>query len=253
MIRKSDLRLLKSVKFLIFLALIFFTFAIIFPRFPLSSAAYSAEAIRLSNDEAQKIYGDSSRHFEAARRSLRLQTETPDVETPRAEDRKFFDFNFSIRGLENLPRLILFISIASIIAVVLYNLKDNLWSRSRARRLEFESGEKGPAAAMRMETASAEADDLAGAGSFAEAIHVLLLRSVSEMRRRLNNPIAESLTSREILRITGLSPEMRDSFAAIVGSVEISRFGSHQPGEEEYAKCRGNFDALAELLRQGRR
>ena len=124
-----------------------------------------------------------------------------------------------------------------------------------ARRLKFESEDKEPdaGAAIRMEIASAEADDLASAGSFAAAIHVLLLRSVSEMRRRLNTPIAVSLTSREILRNSDLSSEMRDMFATIVGSVEISYFGSHDPNEEDYAECRRNFDALAELLRLGRR
>ena len=225
-------------------------FTIILLCFALSGAARSAEAIRYSDDEALLISNDSFRHFEAAKRSLRLQTELPaDVVTPRAEDWKIF--NFSIKGLEGLPRLILIISIVTIIAVVLHNLKDNLWSRSRARRLKFENDEKEPDAetAARIEIASAEADDLAGAGSFAEAIHVLLIRSVDEMKRRLNNPIAESLTSREILQNADLSPKMRDMFATLVDSVEISRFGSHQPKEEEYAECRGNFDALAALLR----
>ena len=218
----------------------------------LSGVTHAAEAIMYSEEEAISISGESSRHFEAAKRSLKLQTEMPDdVEMPRG--RTWFDFSFG--GLGNAPRVILIISIIIIIAVVLHNLKDNMWSRSRARRLKFARDEKqlDTYAAARMETASAEADDLADAGSFGEAIHVLLLRSVSEMRRRLNSPIAESLTSREILRNADLSPEMRGAFDTIVGSVEISYFGSHQPGEDEYAECRRNFDALTELLRQGAR
>jgi hypothetical protein len=80
-------------------------------------------------------------------------------------------------------------------------------------------------------------------------MHVLLLRSVSEMRTRFASPIAASLTSREILGRPAMSPEERGVFARIVGGVEISRFGAHNPGEDEYLECRRNFDALTELLR----
>jgi hypothetical protein len=76
----------------------------------------------------------------------------------------------------------------------------------------------------------------------------LLLRSVNEMRTRFASPIAVSLTSREILGRTEMSPEERSVFARIVGGVEMSRFGTHNPGEDEYLECRRNFDALTELL-----
>jgi alkanesulfonate monooxygenase SsuD/methylene tetrahydromethanopterin reductase-like flavin-dependent oxidoreductase (luciferase family) len=243
---------MRGIKFAASLALIFFT--IIFPNIALSDIAHAAGVIRHSHDEARKISEDSARYFEAAKRSLKLQTEMPaDITRPREQDWRFFNFSFS--NLANASRVVLIISIVTIIAVVLYNLNDNMWSRSRTRKLEFERNEKPPdtGVAVRMEIASAEADDLASAGSFAEAIHVLLLRSVSEMRLRLNSPIAESLTSREILRDTDLSPEMRGAFATIVGSVEISYFGSHRPGKDEYAECRRSFDALTELLRRGRK
>jgi len=151
--------------------------------------------------------------------------------------------------------LFLWCAIGVIAAAVLLNLKNNLWSFSRSRKLEFGSGEKTePAAAIaRMEHAQAEADDLARSGSFAQAMHILLLRSVGEMRNRLSSPIAASLTSREISRHLDLSPDEREVFATIVGSVEISYFGAHNPGEGEYETCRRNFDALADLLKRGHR
>ncbi|MDR3077045.1 MAG: hypothetical protein LBU26_07055, partial [Synergistaceae bacterium] len=194
-----------------------------------------------------------------------VQTEPPsEVEEMRATQKSFWDFLFENLTLRNFlneyarlvqfARLVFICALIVIITVVCLNIKRNLWSFSRARKLEFErggaSGDMG--AAARMETASVEADDLARSGSFAEAMHVLLLRSVSEMRGRLDSPIAESLTSREILRRPDLSPEERDVFATIVGGVEISYFGPHHPGEEEYSACRKSFDALAGLLRRGR-
>jgi hypothetical protein len=73
------------------------------------------------------------------------------------------------------------------------------------------------------------------------------------MRNRLSSPIAASLTSREISRHLDLSPDEREVFATIVGSVEISYFGAYNPGEGEYETCRKNFDALADLLKRGHR
>jgi hypothetical protein len=151
-------------------------------------------------------------------------------------------------------QLILWCSLGVIAAAVLWNLKNNLWSASRSRKLAFSRKDETPSAdaVARMENTQAEADDLARSGSFAEAIHVLLLRSVNEMKKRVNLPIAASLTSREILRQIDLSPEERSVFATIVDSVEISYFGSHRPGEDEYTTCRRSFDALTDLLRKGR-
>jgi hypothetical protein len=101
-----------------------------------------------------------------------------------------------------------------------------------------------------MERAQIEAEDMARAGDFAEAMHILLLRSVSELRRRVSAPIAESMTSREILKSVAISPEERAALSEIVAKVEISYFGAHRPEADEYAVCRRGFDALIELLRR---
>ena len=81
-------------------------------------------------------------------------------------------------------------------------------------------------------------------------MHVLLLRSVNELRRRLGVSIAVSLTSREILYRVALSPAERSHLADIIASVEISYFGPHQPDEEDYLRCRRDFEALSQALRR---
>jgi hypothetical protein len=142
-------------------------------------------------------------------------------------------------------------AVTAIVLIILFNLKGNLWSSSRAKKLVF-GGEKerGADAVSRMEYAQTGADELARAGSFAEAIHILLLQSVGEMRNKMSDPIAASLTSRELLRKLDLSPEEREVFGTLVRSVEISYFGGYEPGEDEYLACRRNFDALTDLLRR---
>lgn len=104
----------------------------------------------------------------------------------------------------------------------------------------------------RMRAVKLEAEELAARGCFAEAIHVLLLQSLTEMRIRLRVPISESLTSREILRRVELDPAAHAALADIIGRVEISYFGRHEPGAEEYAACRSSYDGLlAALTRKG--
>ena len=191
-----------------------------------------------------------------------MQTEIPEesakIETTDDRDgifwKIFFRFLRFFDEIRASAKILLVVSIIVIALTIAVHLHENLWSLSRARRLEFKKNEAETrsAALERMEHSQAEADELARAGSFAEAMHVLLLRSVSEMRARLASPIAESLTSREILGGLKMSPEERGVFARIVGSVEISLFGAHNPGEDEYLECRRNFDALTELLGGGR-
>ncbi|MDR1471947.1 MAG: hypothetical protein LBS75_05435 [Synergistaceae bacterium] len=147
----------------------------------------------------------------------------------------------------------LYAAAALIVSVLLVSLKGCLWSASRARRLEGARGSISPAGetATRMESAQAEADELARRGEFGPAMHVLLLRSVTELRSCAHVSISDSLTSREILRRITRSPKCREAFADIVRLVEISHFGTHLPDAGEYAECRRDFDALTELARRG--
>jgi hypothetical protein len=210
-----------------------------------------------ADENAAASARDIAERLESSKHSLNLQTEIPEKNTKiettdetggifRGIFRQFLRFFGEIRAA---AIILLVASIIVIALTIALHLRENLWSLSRARKLEFNknASENRSAALERMEHSQAEADELARAGSFAEAMHVLLLRSVNEMRTRFVSPISVSLTSREILGME-MSPEERGVFARIVGGVEISRFGAHNPGEDEYLECRRNFDALTELL-----
>jgi hypothetical protein len=213
-------------------------------------------AARHMSYAAEELSSRTAREAALAKRELRLQTEMP-AETENIEAQDFSQWFFhwarpSVPGefLLYASRVLLLCAISAIVLIILFNLKSNLWSSSRAKKLVF-GGEKerGADAVSRMECAQIEADELARAGSFAEAIHTLLLQSVGEMRKKMPNPIAASLTSRELLRKLDLSPEEREVFGTLVRSVEISHFGGYEPGEDEYLACRRSFDALTDLLR----
>lgn len=184
-----------------------------------------------------------------------LQTEIPlDAGKPIvAENERWFPFSIPTISKE-MAQYLLYASLIVIALAIIPSLRANMWSSSRSQQMERKVQQNAAPSlvAIRMEKAQIEADELARQGNFAEAMHVLLLQSVSELRSRLNVPIAVSLTSREILRGTAtLTSDGRAFLADIIGRVEVSYFGTHLPDGEEYLACRRNFDALVNILRQG--
>jgi hypothetical protein len=98
----------------------------------------------------------------------------------------------------------------------------------------------------------ARAERFAHLGSFVEAMHEVLLECFHEIRAHAGERLADSLTSREILRATGLPEQGRVALRAIVTCVEWTYFGEHAATLADYHACRGNFDALrSALLRTG--
>ncbi len=90
-----------------------------------------------------------------------------------------------------------------------------------------------------------EADRLAREGNYREAVHALLLRSIEELRTRLDIALAESMTSREILQDVPLTERARSALAPIVTVVELSHFGGRMSSEMEYQACREHYRRLA--------
>lgn len=181
-------------------------------------------------------------------RSLDLQTSLPEKKELKAP---------ALPG-PFIPAWVAYICLALALAVVAWVIfaavRDNMSQASHSRRIKRpDSHELSPAAiAGRMETAHSSAEELARLGDFAQAMHVLLLQSVNELRCQLDISIAVSLTSREILAMISLGPKARGAFADIIDRVEVSYFGRHVPDEEDYQACRSDFESLTDALKQGR-
>jgi hypothetical protein len=94
------------------------------------------------------------------------------------------------------------------------------------------------------------ADDLAAQGRFVEAMHVLLLQALADIRRRLDEEFADSMTSREILRSRQLSDTLRRPLREVINRVEWTYFGGHPANRDDYLACRASFSALAQALVQ---
>jgi hypothetical protein len=131
------------------------------------------------------------------------------------------------------------------VVILLYCLTKLRW-RGRA---DVDAGTGPHPADVADETTHlARAERFAQQGSFVEAMHELLLEGFREIRERANERLADSLTSREILRTTVLPEPGRAALRAIVTRVEWTYFGEHAATLADYRACRDSFDILQSAL-----
>jgi hypothetical protein len=215
-------------------------------------AAVQAAALCLVLLGSPRAHSQSAQDVEtAAAQTIRrhdIQADLPkDVEIKEDWTFKFPDFD--------AVTWILWCSILLGVVFVLYPLGDQLF-RGRWRRPEDWDGQIGQAgsAAQRstLEFASANAEELAQQGRYREAIHLLLLHALNEMRRRLKAQFADSLTSREILRGANLAPAGGAALQDMIGRVEKSYFGEYPAAAEDYTACRASFDTFVHHLNASR-
>jgi hypothetical protein len=203
-------------------------------RLLIAIAAAATFAIQIASATAQTERDAQSTAQDAIRR-LDLQTEVTREPEP-----------FRVR----LPPEILWVIIAVALAAVLYSFRDMIpLLRARGSESWAETEEVAADIARRDPTVVlAAADELARDGRYAEAMHILLLRGLADIRARLDEPFADSMTSREILRSTRLPDQARDSLRDVVGRVEWTYFGEYPAGQADYAACRTSFNALEQAL-----
>jgi len=218
-------------------------------------AAAQAASPAVSPSDSSEKSAQARTLGQKAAKSLKLQTAMPDGLKPGEP------FDPDLRLPEpfyfppQLARGLLWGAGALVLGLVLFQVYKNMQGRSRSRsfsRQESEIFASDAAAAARMDEAQLQADELARQGQFARAMHVLLLQSLGEMRRRLDLSIAASLTSREILSKIGLSPPGYTALADIIGRVEFTHFGEYKAGSDDYLACRRSFEALTLALGPGR-
>lgn len=83
-----------------------------------------------------------------------------------------------------------------------------------------------------------DADDLAAAGRYRDAVHLLLLVAIGEAARATDARFPPSTTSRELTRILPLRDHPKARFGELVASVEQSLFGGGEVAAGDYALCR---------------
>lgn len=118
------------------------------------------------------------------------------------------------------------------------------WVDARRRPVEQEAEEIGVVEAQKARARLADADALASEGRFAEAVHLLLYRSVDDIAARRPGLVKPALTARDLAAARELPGAARGAFAHIARAVEISLFGGRSIDSAVWHECR---DAYTEL------
>lgn len=90
-----------------------------------------------------------------------------------------------------------------------------------------------------------DADGLAAAGRFEEAIHLLLFRSIDDLRARRPGAVRPALTSRDIAGLEVLPAAPRDAFARLARAVELTFFGGRPADAETFGAARRDYETFA--------
>jgi hypothetical protein len=177
---------------------------------------------------------------EQAIRQLDLQTELLRQPEP-------FSFQFT------LPPETIWLVVIIGVGVLLYAFRDMLPMLKAGASGGWGSDETAPAVVNSPSPGAAlgTADDLAAHGRFVEAMHVLLLHALAEIRLRLDEQFADSMTSREILRSKQLPDALSRPLRDVVHRVEWTYFGEHPAARDDYLACRSSFSALVQALAGG--
>lgn len=90
-----------------------------------------------------------------------------------------------------------------------------------------------------------DADALAAQGRYAEAVHLLLLRSVDDIDGRSAGLLRPSLTARDIAELQALPGAARTAFGRIAAVVERSFFGGREVDAAGWSECRQAYADFA--------
>ncbi|WP_374276125.1 DUF4129 domain-containing protein [Brevundimonas sp.] len=152
-----------------------------------------------------------------------------------------------LRALGPLWQGIFWLGLAAIVATILWLIGRELVrigrsARPEARNLGPESWRPDQAAARVL---LSDADALAAQGRFAEAVHLILLRSIDELKARRPSAIRPALTARDIRDLEALPVPARPAFARMAQAVEASLFGGRPVDADAFAACRRDYEAFA--------
>ena len=144
---------------------------------------------------------------------------------------------------------IFWMGVGALAMVLLYALALGLVGLRERIGEEGEARQDGPQeyrpSARTVRVLLSDADALAAQGRFAEAVHLLLYRSIQDIEQARPDAVRLSLTSREIARSALLGTHTRTTFAALARMVERSHFGGDAVSADDYAEARGLYERFA--------
>ena len=161
--------------------------------------------------------------------------EGPDWEPP---DWDAPDADISPSFFSGLASALWWVLVAVVVSVLLFWLVSQLGMRRAQKQTREIEPKAAPGAAPAMRIVNPQT--LAAEGRHAEAIHMLLLTLFA----KLNRPLSEAWTSREVIARAELEPAPRSALEEIVRAVEVTRFGGRAGTEQLYRTCVARADEV---------
>lgn len=155
----------------------------------------------------------------------------------------------ALRAIAPLLEIIFWIGLAVIVALVAWFIIRELLGlrlpRSKAETAVVVAEPEWRPDETTARNLLAGADALAAEGRYAEAAHLLLMRSVEDIEQRKPRAIKVSLTTREIATAASLPEAARPAFRYIGQVVERSLFGGRPVDAKDFADCRRAYEDFA--------
>lgn len=197
-------------------------------------------AIAVAGDTFDAAHGaivnDSSLQFVMEGRPIKPPTPPPDLGWLRF-----------LESLGPIFQIIFWILLGLIVLAVLWFIARELMRirvPEKKDKLHLAPEEWRPTTAAAVALLS-DADALAAEGRFAEAVHLLLLRSINDIDGRLPDAVRPALTARDIAALERLPVAARPTFRQIAQAVEASLFGGGEVDKRTYGDCRDAYEAFA--------
>lgn len=195
---------------------------------------------------------DYQREFPVSPAPQASQTR-PAAPQPEAPDFRFeTDGEEPIRPLPDMVRYVAWTLIAAGAVYLAWLVVRNI---RRNRKLSVDV-EPFPAGTVEQpgapHSALEDVERLARNGALAEAVHMLLLRFIADIRTRQGTDVQPALTSREVVASVSLPQAARTSLAFIVASVERTRFGGMEIDRATFERCLDGYRNFALHRAKGR-
>lgn len=194
---------------------------------------------------------DSGPAFEAAHQALvadkTLQFEMKGIEPPPPPPGWLQPLIEFLSAMGPVFKLIFWLGLAALVLAVLWFIaREVIRIRLPGKTDKLVIADDGwrPAPGVALALLS-DADALAAEGRFAEAVHLLLLRSINDIDGRLPNAVRPALTARDIAGLSRLPAAARPAFDRIARVVESSLFGGRPVDQAAFTDCRAAYEAFA--------
>lgn len=189
--------------------------------------------------------------FDSAHRALAadkaFQFEMKGIEPPPPPPGWLQPLIDALQALGPVFKIVFWLGLAAIVIAVLWFIareviRIRLPEKTDKLNISDVGWRPAPAAALAL---LSDADALAAEGRFAEAVHLLLLRSINDIDGRLPNTVRPALTARDIAGLSRLPAAARPAFDKIARVVESSLFGGRPVDRAAFTDCRAAYEAFA--------